>query len=356
MKLTVCKNELLKGLENASKGITGKSNMPILEGFKIVVDDNISITATDLDFSIQTSVAAMVEESGSIVLNKKILDIIKKMPEDKVFLESNDNDLTVSSGKTKLKMPFMNVEEYPELPNVSSNAQINIKSEILKNLLKSVVYAVAKDDVRPILQGVLFEIKDNKLNLVALDGYRLAKRTISIDYKDNIACVIPGKTLMEVIKLLSLDKEVLISIEGSHILFDIEGTIVTSKLLEGNFVNYEALLQQESKTKVTVDKDNLQELLDRTLLVSVERQLVKLNLKDDNLHSSSNSSFGIIEEDLSCIIEGEPIEIAFNTGYLLDILKNTSDENITFSFVSPTSPCTIEGEGYLHLVLPVRIM
>ena len=242
------KQKLQEGILIVQKAITGKSTMPILEGIYIKTDSNgITLIGSDKDLSIETKVEADVLEQGSIVIDSKIFgEIIRKLPNSEVRIEIIENDtVQISCEKSIFNVVLMNPEEYPALPDITNEKQISVPQNILKNMIKSTSFSVAQDETRPILQGVLFEIKDKSLNLVALDGYRLAVKSEYLDSEFDIDVVIPGKTLNEVSKILEdVDNLVNITFTKNQILFNLEHTKIISRLLEGKFVNYASLLPQ----------------------------------------------------------------------------------------------------------------
>lgn len=256
------KQKLQEGILISQKAITGKSTMPILEGIYIHANNNgIRLIGSDMDLSIETEVEADVLEEGKVVIDSKIFgEIIRKLPNSDVRIEIIENDtLQISCEKSVFNVVYMNADEYPLLPNISKEQQIEVPQNILKNMIKSTSFSVAQDETRPILQGVLFELKEKTLNLVALDGYRLAIKSEYLDSDFDIEVVIPGKTLNEVSKILEdIDSIVNITFTRNHILFNLEHTKIISRLLEGKFINYNSLLPQEHKLLVTVDKQKLQ--------------------------------------------------------------------------------------------------
>ena len=256
----------------------------------------------------------------------------------------------------------MNPEEYPALPDITNEKQISVPQNILKNMIKSTSFSVAQDETRPILQGVLFEIKDKSLNLVALDGYRLAVKSEYLDSEFDIDVVIPGKTLNEVSKILEdVDNLVNITFTKNQILFNLEHTKIISRLLEGKFVNYASLLPQEHKLLVYVNRQDLQNGIERASLMSKEgnSNLIKLKIEDDVLVITSNSQLGKVREEVEINMQGEELEIAFNSRYLLDVLKNMEEEVIRLEMTSSITPCVIkakDNDSYKYLILPVRLI
>ena len=359
------KHKLQEGIFIAQKAITGKTTMPILNGIYIKVEKSgLTLIGSDMDISIETKVEADVLDEGAIVIDSKIFgEIIRKLPDSDIKIEVIENEMVqITCQKSVFNVVYMNADEYPELPSIDENNQIEVSQNILKNMIKSTSFAIAQDETRPILQGILFEIQDKNLNLVALDGYRLAIKSEYIDNDLNIDVVIPGKTLNEVSKILEdVDDNVSIIFTNNHILFSLNKTKVISRLLEGKFVNYKSLLPQEHKILINVNRQELQNGIERASLMAKEgnTNLVKFEAKDDTLIITSNSQLGKVREEVNINLQGGEIEIAFNSRYLLDVMKNMEEDEIKLELTSSISPCVIkakETETYKYLVLPVRLV
>ncbi|MGL5244918.1 MAG: DNA polymerase III subunit beta, partial [Sarcina sp.] len=257
----------------------------------------------------------------------------------------------------------MNANEFPSFPQINESNILSISQSLLKNMIKGTSFAIAQDETRPILQGILFEIKNNQLNLVALDGYRLAVKSEHIDSVNNISTVVPGKTLNEVAKILddNNDDTVNITCTDNHILFNLGNTKIISRLLEGEFIKYDSLLPQEHKVLIEVNKQDFQNGIERASLMVKEgnSNLIKLNIQTDNIIITSNSQMGKVREEVSIDLQGEELEIAFNSKYLLDVLKNMDDNQIIMELTSSISPCIIRNKNNYnckYLVLPVRLI
>ena len=230
-----CKKQLiLEGISIVQKAITGKSTVPILEGIYInATSEGLTLIGSDMDVSIETKVDADVLEIGSIVIDAKIFgEIIRKLPNSTIKIETIENQLIkITCEKSVFDVVYMNSNEFPALPNINEDLKISVNQNILKNMIKGTSFAIAQDETRPILQGILFEVKNKNLNLVALDGYRLAVRSEFLDSDINIEVVIPGKTLNEVSKILEdVDNMVEITFTNNHILFNLEKTKIISRL------------------------------------------------------------------------------------------------------------------------------
>jgi len=365
MIFTCEKQKLLEGISIVQKAITGKSTMQILEGIYIKTNQTtLTLIGSDMDVSIQTSVDATIVDEGSIVIDAKIFgEIIRKLPNSTIKIETIENQLIkITCEKSVFDVVYMNTNEFPELPEVNENLKISVNQNILKNMIKGTSFAIAQDETRPILQGILFEVKNKNLNLVALDGYRLAIKSEFLDTDIDMEVVIPGKTLNEVSKILEdIDDIVDITFTNNHILFNLERTKIVSRLLEGKFINYNSLLPQEHKLLVNVNRQELQNAIERASLMAKDgnTNLIRLDLQQDNLIITSNSQLGKVREEISIKLQGDEIQIAFNSRYLLDVLKNVEDNEVVMKMSSGISPCVIEeknNENAKYLVLPVRLM
>lgn len=359
------KQKIQEGISITSKAITGKTTMPILEGIYIdAKKEGLTLIGSDMDVSIETKVEADILEEGKIVIDAKIFgEIIRKLPNSDIKIETLENDiLQITCEKSVFNLVYMNAEDYPAIPNINENLSAEVPQNILKNMIKGTSFAIAQDETRPILQGILFEVNNKNLNLVALDGYRLAIRNEFLDNDNNLEVVIPGKTLNEVSKILEdISDIVKITFTNNHILFNLNNTKIISRLLEGKFVNYSSLLPQEHKILVDVNKQQLQNCIERASLMAKDSNsnLIKLDVQEDTMIITSNSQLGKVREELNINLQGESIQIAFNSRYLLDVLKNMDDDEVKLEMTSSVSPCVIKGKNIdnsKYLVLPVRLI
>lgn len=359
------KQKLQEGVSIATKAITGKTTMPILEGIYInATKEGLTLIGSDMDVCIETKVNADVLEEGTIVIDAKIFgEIIRKLPSSDVKIETLENDIIqISCEKSVFNLVYMNGSDYPSLPNINENLTVEVPQNILKNMIKGTSFAIAQDETRPILQGILFEVKKKRLNLVALDGYRLAVKSEFLDNDNDIEVVIPGKTLNEISKILEdISDIVKITFTNNHILFNLSETKVISRLLDGKFVNYDSLLPQEYKILINVNKQELQNGIERASLMAKDgnSNLVKLDIQDETLIITSNSQLGKVREEVSISLQGDTLQIAFNSRYLLDVLKNIEDDEVLLEMTSSVSPCVIKCKNInnaKYLVLPVRLI
>lgn len=359
------KNILQDAINTVQKAVTGKSTMPVLSGILIKAENNeIVFTGSDLDLSIEKRISSEVTENGNVVIDAKLFgEIIRKLPNDIIEIKTTDNNfLEISCQKSDFKLIHMDPDEFPELPNINGNMIFSVSQKKLKNMIKGTIFATAADDTRPVLTGVLFEIDNGKFNLVALDGYRLALRSEDIDSDIKISAVIPGKTLMEVSKILEdTDENVNIVFSQNNILFNIDKTKIISRLLDGEFIKYSSIIPKEYALKVTAKRLELLEAIERAALMGKEgsTNLVKLNIEEGCMVITSNSQLGTVREEANIILQGNPLQIAFNSKYLIDVLKIMEEDEIILELTSSVSPCIIKNkktDNCVYLVLPVRLI
>ncbi len=363
MRIQVEQKKLSKAVNIVQKGISSKTTLPILDGILIETKDNsIKLTGTDLDIGIETHVEANIIEKGSIVINSKLFgEIVRKLPNTPVDIEVKENNMNIVCEKTEYNLIGNPANEYPELPTLINQLTFNMPKDLFKDAVQKTVFATTQDETRPILTGVLLEIMNNRASFVALDGYRLALKSVNVDCPEDVKIVIPSRTLNELTKILEDDEEDLkITLAPGHIIFDVGETLVFSRLLEGQFLNYRDIIRDEHNTKVNVNRKNLQDGLERASLLAKEEKanLVKLNIGENKIIIKSNSEIGNAHEEVFIDLEGKDLDIAFNSRYILDGIKAINSENVELFFMSSLNPCIIRpsnDESYIYLVLPVRL-
>lgn len=365
MKFVCEKNRLQEIVSTAQKAVTGKSTMNILEGLLLIAENKeLTLIGSDVDLSIETKVKADVIEEGRVVVDSKLFgELIKKLPNAEVQINTiENNSLEVLCQKSKAILKYMNPDDFPSLPEINENIIFNISQKLLKSMIRGTIFATAQDEIRPILTGVKFEISDRKLNLVALDGLRLALKSEDVDNDNTISAIIPGKTLSEVSKILEdSDENVNITFTPNHILFNLKNTKIISRLLEGEFINYKSIIPDEYTLKVTAKRNEFLDCIERASLMAKEgnTNLIKLDIKDDQIVITSDSQLGKAREEINIIMQGEPLKIAFNARFLIDIFKIMEEEEIVLELTSSVSPCIVKNkdkDNCTYLVLPVRFI
>ncbi|MDF2883841.1 MAG: polymerase subunit beta [Clostridiaceae bacterium] len=365
MQFTCEKSNLLEGISIVQKAVTGKSTMPILQGILIkATSEGLIMTGSDIDLSIETKVKADVTITGSIVVDSRLFgEIIRKLPNDIIQIKVIENkSIEIICQKSKFSLIYMNADDFPLLPNINENMIFSIPQEQLKSMIRGTIFATAQDETRPILTGVLFEVKDKKINLVALDGYRLALRSEYVDSENTISAVIPAKTLNEVGKILSdSDESVNITFTPNHILFSIGETKIISRLLEGEFIKYNSIIPEEYNLKIIAKRNELLDSIERASLMAKEgnTNLIKLDIQEESIIITSNSQLGMVREETNIILQGQTLQIAFNSKYLIDVLKIMEEDEVILELSSSVAPCIIkpkENVNNIYLVLPVRLL
>ena len=363
MKFIINQKDLTKHINIAQKAISTRTTLQILDGILLEAKDNrIKLTATDLEISIVTFVDCQVIEGGSIVVNSRIFgDIIRKLPDAPVRINVNNNKINIKCENSEFNIIGNSGVDYPDLPIVEKEKNFVLNRELLKSAIRKTVFATTQDETRPTLTGVLFEMNNNMISFVSLDGYRLALKKVSIDSENEISIIIPGRSLNELNKIIDDgEDDIKISTTSGQILFDIGDTIFYSRLLEGQFFNYKDIMRQEHNTKVIVNRRELQDALERASLLAKEEKanLIRLNVTDNNILIRSNTEIGDVNEKVDSTQDGEDLNIAFNSRYILEGIKIMDAEEIELNLMGSLNPCIIKGvddENYTYLVLPVRL-
>lgn len=357
--------ELSEGLLRVSKAISNKIANPILEGIKIIAEeDTLIMSATDTELTIEKKIKAEVRQEGeTVVPGRFITEFVKKLTNTQIELEVNDkNQLTIRYEDSESVIQCYNPVEYPGFKNVESKEYFGISQKDFKTCVNKSIFAVALDDSRPILKGVLFDINNNELNVVALDGYRLArvKKTIKSNMTKSI--VVPARSLNELSKMIEDSDEIINIYVGEYtIMADLGDTKVTSRLLEGDYINYKQIIPVNFETFVIVNKEQFEQALERATLLSrtSSSNYVKFDIKESNLCITSNSELGNLKENIPVSVSGKDLIISFNPRYYLESLRVNTNEFVKLCFNNPSTPCVIvptEEDEFLYLILPVRVI
>lgn len=365
MKFSCGKKELSDALSNLQRAVSTKSSLPVLEGILLKVENGmIILSAFDLEIGITTTIPASVSEEGEIVLNAKILtDMIRKMPAERIEISADEKLLTIiRGGSAEFTILGIPSSEYPEIPSLTDGTSVNLTQNMLASMIRQTLFSVSTDDTKPIHMGSLFEFMDGKFRITSVDGYRLAIRTEDIAEHIEFSFVVPGKTLAEVGKILDPESEetTAISVGKRHILFEINGYSIISRLLEGQFLDYRNVLGKQFTATVRTKVRDFTDSVDRTSLLISERLKSPLRcvFEQNSIKISCSTSIGKAFDEIPATLEGEPVEIGFNNKYLLDALRATECDEIRIELNGPLSPMKIyppEGENFIFLVLPVRL-
>lgn len=365
MKFTCNTHDLSESCGNVQRVVSSKGTIPATEGILIrAYKSGLTLTGYDLEVGMHTSLDAQVAEEGSIILNARLLcDILRRLPGETVTLEADDRQLTtIRCGEAEYSLVGIDADEFPELPNVSDGFPVVLPRNVLKNMIRQTIFAVAVNDTKAVHNGVKFEVEEGCLKLIAVDGFRLAVRREAIDYRgEELSFVVPAKTLSEVTKLLDdTDEPASMAIGKRHIIFEVGSYSVISRLLEGEFLDYRAAIPTQNATTVHVNTRLLTDSIERTSLLIVDRMKspVRCVIDDNQIKISSITSLGSANDRINAEIEGKRIEIGFNSRYLLEALKVVDADEVRLELNSPISPILVlptEGDHFLFLVLPVKL-
>lgn len=364
MKIICKKSDLTNSISIVLKAVPSKTTMPILECIVINANDTIKLITNDTEIGIETTVEGDIIEKGSIAIQAKVFsEIIRKLPDDEVTIETDyDFNTTILCGKAKFNISGNSSEEFPSLPNVSKDKSIVISQFSLKEIIRQTVFSIADNENNKIMTGELFEIEENNLKVVSLDGHRISIRNMELtDSYDPIKVIVPGKTLIEISKILSgeMDEKVYIFISDKHILFEFNNTIVLSRLIEGEYFRINQMLSSDYESKFTINKREFLDCLERATLLIKEsdKKPIIINVSENSLEIKISSSIGSMNEEIDIEKEGTDIMIGFNPRFLIDALRVIDDENIDIYLLNPKAPCFIrDREGkYIYLILPINI-
>jgi DNA polymerase-3 subunit beta len=357
---------LVAGLSIVTRALATRSTLQILEGVLLeTCPEGLRLTCTDLALGIETLVEAEVAEEGRVVMPGRLFsEIIRKLPDGVVEVTVNENhSAVIRREKSRTTLAGMNAMEFPELPEVEGGNLIAVPQAALRNLIQKTCFAIATDESRPLLTGCLMEIESEEIRLVALDGFRLALRKLPHAQSiEPMQAVIPGKVLSELAKVLADEEsEVQLNIGRAYLSADMGVTRVVARLLEGEYTRYRRILPTEWHTKVKVNRGTFEKALDLAGLMAREgkNNLVRFHIADQQLTMTSNAEQGDVLEQVDLMVDGKDLEIAFNVRYMSDVLKALDEDEICLRFNSNVSPCEIcpvEGDEYLYLVLPVRVI
>ena len=363
MKLICSKASLLKGVSIVSKAVPSRTTMPILNCILIDASANeIKLTANDMELGIETVIEGEIVERGIIALDAKFFsEIVRKLPDNDVVIESDDTfQTTITCEKAKFNIVGKSGEDFSYLPYIEKNESISISQFTLKDVVRQTIFSIADNDTNKLMTGELFEINENRLRVVSLDGHRISIRNIELkESYSPLKVVVPGKTLQE-ISILTGEAEDMVDIffADNHILFEFDETKVVSRLIEGEYFHIDQMLSSDYDTKVKINKREFLSCIDRATLLIREgdKKPIILNIQDGSLQLKINSFVGSMNEEIEIEKEGKDLLIGFNPKFFIDALRVIDDEEVTLYMVNPKAPCFIKDDAgtYVYLILPVN--
>ena len=338
--------------------------MSILECILIDARRNsIILTANDMELGIETKIQGEIVEKGMIALDAKIfLEIVRKLPDNDITIETDDSFKTaITCEKSKFNIIGKSGEDFSYLPVIERNDSIVISQYTLKEVIRQTIFSIADNDNNRLMTGELFEIKEDNLRVVSLDGHRISIRNIKLkNFYSEKKVVVTGKTLNEISKILNgdADRDVSIFFTDKHVIFEFDNTIVVSRLIEGEYFKIEQMLSSDYETKIKINKKEFLNCIDRdTLLIKEgDKKPIIITITDNGMELKINSTVGSMNEEIDIKKSGKDIMIGFNPKFLIDALKVIDDEEINVYMVNPKAPCFIRdaGESYIYLILPVN--
>ncbi len=365
MKIICSKNNLLYGVNIVSKAVPTRTTMAILECILIDAStDEIKLVANDTELGIETRIEGTIEERGIVALDAKIFsEIVRKLPDSEVVIETDQIlKTTITCEKAKFNIVGKSGDDFSPLPYIEKNQSIELNQYTLKEVIRQTIFSIADVEKNKLMSGELFEIKENQLRVISLDGSRVSIRKIELGNNyDEKKVIVPGKTLQEISKIIpgDADKAVSIYISDNHILFEFDKTMVVSRLYEGEYFKIDSMLSFDYETKIKINKKELLECIDRaTLLVKEgDQKPIIINVNENNMELKITSFIGSMNENIDIDKEGKDIMIGFNPKYFIDALRVINEEEITLYMINQKAPCYIkdEKESYIYLILPVNI-
>lgn len=364
MKIICTKSNLAKGVSIVSKAVPSKTTMPILECILIdATTDIIRLTANDMELGIQTEIEGKILDRGMIAIDARIFsEIVRKLPDNDIVIETDDNlQTTIVCEKAKFDIAGKPGEEFSYLPVIEKEDSIEISQFTLKEMIRQTIFSISDSESNKMMTGELFEIKDNVLRVISLDGHRISIRKMEL--KNEVSdkkLIVPGKTLIEISKILSGEVESLVNISytNNHIVFEFDNTIVVSRLIEGEYFKIDQMLSSDYETKLKINKKELLNCIDRATLLIKEgdKKPIIINIQDGVMELKIKSQIGSMNEEIEIEKEGKDLLIGFNPKFLIDALRVIDDEEVTLYLMNAKAPCFIrdDEESYIYLILPVN--
>ena len=366
MKFSCEKDLIIKSIDTVSKAIVSNNPIEILKGIKIEVNNNVTFLASDSNLFIESIFDADIKEEGTLVVDARIFyDIIKNIPDGKVTIYTNDkNEMKIMCENSQFTILYLSSETFPQ-KNVTENANtLKIYSKSLKEIIKNTLFAVSDDETRPILMGVCFEITKSTLRAIAIDKTRLALRNQIIPETEfsNLKFVIPSKVLSDISKILKDDSTIIdIEIDDNLVVFKFDKITVSSRLLQGEFIDYTKLIPKMSEIECRVNVKNIREMIERaSIIINYDDPKIPviLKIKEAEINVECISKYGYFAEKLYVEKQGGNLKIGVNSKLILNALRSIEDENAKIEFTNMRGPFVIkpiEGDKFLYMVLPMEL-
>jgi DNA polymerase-3 subunit beta len=369
MKLRITRDNLQQGLAAVGASIPTRTTLPVLSNILIEVgEDNISMSGTDLDIAVSVNVPAEVDEAGALTVPaKKLQELARELPEHPVRITTKGDRLELTCGRATFRLNGMPRDEFPTFPSVDFTSSWKVGGKVLHELIRQTSFAVSTEESRPILNGVLWQLGESEMRMVATNGHRLARFRVGVAATGapTADLIVPPKALAQVERLFSVDDEIEVARSENHIGFRKDGTQVFTRLIEGPYPNYEQVIPKDNDKHAIADRNQLVQALRRMAVVASDQtHRVRLGFTTNAVRFSVETpDLGEAHEDLEVEYAGEPIDIGFNASYLLEVLRYMPTDEVKLTFKAPERAATIEPAGsagevpdYLCLVMPLRLL
>lgn len=364
MKLTCEQKDLSLALSIVNRAISANNTLPVLNNILLKAEGKkLFFTATNLEIAINYSIEANVQNEGAITIPAKVFtNYVSLLKPGEVTLEVTEGlTLNVKAEHENIKIKGINTDEFPLIPQIEKKDHFKIAAKILKEMANQVTFSASNNLSRPVLMGVLFEVKNGEFKMVTTDSYRLSEKSTPLKTEIEVTCIIPARTVSELAKVLDdSEDEVTIYTSKNQVLFEHKTLSLTSRLIEGNFPDYKKIIPQENKTLIKIDKDEFMLGVKKTnLFVREHNSGVKVDIASKRmLLETEENQVGEGKVEIPVEVNGEDNEIALNAQFLLDVLSQLKDKEVTFEVDGKLSPVTIrpaKGDGYLHIIMPLRV-
>src|SRR5574338_260778 len=369
MRFTISREKLQEGLNAVGPSIPGKTTLPVLANILVeTTDRGIKLSGTDLDIAVSTEISADVEASGAVTIPaKKLSEIARELPPAPVKMAAvGEQRITLECGRSRFKLLGLPRDEFPTFPQVRFQDSWRVRSGDLQKLISHTSFAVSTEESRPILNGVLWELRPERMRMVATNGHRLAKMDVPATAGSGAEAdlIVPPKALEQIRRLFGSDEEVEIARSENHLAFRSKTTQIFTRLIEGPYPNYEQVIPRENDKVATVDKAALTSALRRMHIVASDQtHRIRMGFANGSCKLSVQTpDLGEAQEEITVSYEGDPLEIGFNAAYLLEILKYIPTDEVRMTFKAPERAATCEPVGwddpasYLALVMPLRLV
>ena len=365
MKIICNKSDLQNGVQIVSKAVPSNTTMSILECILIEASNGIiKMTANDMELGIETVLKGSIVEEGMVALESKMLvDLVRKLPDGEITIQTDEKyEATIICGKLKFKINGRSGEDFSYLPVIERNEAVVISMFTLKEVIRQTIFSIGVSESNKIMSGIHIMITGDQLKVTSLDGHRISIRNIKLknNYNDK-EVIVPGKTMTEISKIIGgdADKDVSIYLSSSHIIFEFDDTVVVSRLIEGKYFSVDKMLSSDYETKISVNRKEISDSIDRSMLFSKEgnKKPIVLNITDGSLEIKVNSPLGSMDDEIEIEKQGRDIMIGFNPKFMIDAMKVIDDETVDMYFVNPKAPCYIKdaNESYIYMILPVNL-